>query len=273
VKTLDNHSLTKVQFAPSAGPAGGAGLPVPVEVPRKGVPMALKLVFALVGGVVLGLIGTFQYNAVLTIGPWKYAPVGIIIAMVATIAWALFLRAWAGLGGVALDILGLVITIWLAATWRPGGDVVMPAGGTTAQTVAGYLWAYGAGIVSLVICFLPPRWFQSRPSVLLTSLQPVAPGTASTAGAVAGPIPAPASAPPAGFVAPSSVPAPPRTAGEAPQASAAPAGQAPADAAMRRRAKLAGDTRPPLASPARPAAPMPQTPPAADQPGNTSALS
>ncbi|MDR0945170.1 MAG: hypothetical protein LBM66_03275 [Bifidobacteriaceae bacterium] len=221
-------------------PAGGSGGPALAKTPGKGAPKALKFVLALVGGLVLGLIGTFQYNAVLTVGPWKYAPVGLIIALLATTAWGVFLRAWSGIGGVALDIVGLFVSTQLVASWAPGGDVVMPAG-STGQAVIGYVWVWGAEVLPLIVCFLPPSWFRPRLSHPKT---PVASGPA-----------------------PAMPPAAPGPAGAVPAVAETQAGS------MARRAALAGDTRPPLASPARPAAPTPSAPLTTDQPGNTSALS
>ena len=105
------------------------------------------------GGALLGVLGTFQHNVVVEIGPWKTAPLGIALVFVAVAAYSLWTRAVAGIGCYFTQAIALFAVSELLTLLGPGGDVLVPS------TSRSYAWLIGALIIPLWIAVMPRRWF------------------------------------------------------------------------------------------------------------------
>jgi hypothetical protein len=106
---------------------------------------AVSGVIAVVVGALTALFGTGAHRA--------FPPWGLLLALVATGAGAVFTRALGGL--IALFITGFSwLTLVLAIAYLPrGGDVLIVPG------VLGYLWLLAPLVLFGVAAFLPARWF------------------------------------------------------------------------------------------------------------------
>lgn len=108
-------------------------------------PPLLRLLGALLLGLVIGLIGTFTHRSV---EPW-----GLVLAFATLLAGSLFTRAWADNSGVMVLGVGWLIAAQALALTGPGGDVVVPA------ELVGYLWIYGGIVFVVLAAFAPRSWF------------------------------------------------------------------------------------------------------------------
>lgn len=84
-------------------------------------------------------------------------PLGIVLAMLASLSAGVLARAWSGFGGLAGYALGWVAAVQVLALEGPGGDVLVPS------QPLGYAWIYGGILVVAVVAFLPRSWFSERP--------------------------------------------------------------------------------------------------------------
>ncbi|ANC30915.1 DUF6113 family protein [Isoptericola dokdonensis] len=112
-----------------------------------------RVLLALLLGAVIGLVGTVTHRST-----WADLPVGLVLALVMTLATAVLCRAWTGTGALLAAGAGWLVTVQLLATDGPGGDVLVPA------DLTGYLWTYGGLVLFAVAAFLPRRWFDDEPS-------------------------------------------------------------------------------------------------------------
>ncbi|PJI94635.1 DUF6113 family protein [Luteimicrobium subarcticum] len=121
----------------------------------------LRLVGCLVVGAVVGTVGTVMFQA-------SY-PVGLILAIAATLAGSVTARAWGAWSGLTVYALGwMVATGVLAFVTGPGGDVIVPAHVESADWLRRNLsnaWLLGGVLAIVVTSFLPWSWFadESRP--------------------------------------------------------------------------------------------------------------
>lgn len=105
-------------------------------------------------GVLVGAIGTVAHR-------WQFGdamiPLGIVLALLATVLAGVLARAWAGLLGLLGYGLGWAAVVQVLSLTGPGGDVLVPA-----QAV-GYVWTYGGVVAIAVVAFLPRSWFSEQP--------------------------------------------------------------------------------------------------------------
>ncbi|MGO1315456.1 MAG: DUF6113 family protein [Cellulomonadaceae bacterium] len=109
----------------------------------------LRWAAAVLLGAVVGVVGTFTHRSV--------EPLGLVLAFAAVLSAAVWMRAWAGLGGVLALGLGWVAAVQVLALAGPGGDVLVPA------QPLGYLWVYGGLVFVVAAAFAPRRWFEHPP--------------------------------------------------------------------------------------------------------------
>ncbi|WP_022918459.1 PIG-L family deacetylase [Ruania albidiflava] len=136
------------------GPAGTDGrdhLPpertVVEEAPRWYL-MAMGL-FTVVLGAVFAAAGTAFHR-------WS-APWGVIMALVAVAAGGVLARSFADRRGAMGYAAAVLVTIFLATWWRPGGDVLVAA-----QPI-GYVWLVGSLLAGVVGMAAPRGWFRDEP--------------------------------------------------------------------------------------------------------------
>jgi hypothetical protein len=143
---------------PGPGPADGAlpgpstGRPTTVTFDPQ--PSTLGRVLRIVGagllGVVVGVLGTVMFQAA--------APLGLIIALAASLAGGLTARAWVGYGALAAYAIGWVVAVQVLSAKGPGGDVIVPA-----HHAASYVWVYGGFVLAILATFAPRSWFDATP--------------------------------------------------------------------------------------------------------------
>lgn len=110
----------------------------------------VRLVLAALLGVLVATIGTVMFQAVL--------PVGLVLALAATVAGAVTARAWSGFGTFGAYAVGWVVAVQVLAAKGPGGDVLVPGGRD-----ASYLWVYGGLVLVALASFAPRSWFAAEP--------------------------------------------------------------------------------------------------------------
>ena len=94
-------------------------------------------------GAAVGVIGTAVHRAL----PW-----GLVLALGAVVAAAVFGRAWGGGPGVVATGLGLAVTVGVLAGEGPGGDVLV------VPDAIGWTWALGFALTGVAFLF-PRSWF------------------------------------------------------------------------------------------------------------------
>ncbi|MDR1295518.1 MAG: hypothetical protein LBK59_11325, partial [Bifidobacteriaceae bacterium] len=109
------------------------------------------------GMVVLAGLATFAHASRWTLGPWRDAPLGIVLACAAVLAGATTVRAWAGYWGVVAAAVGAFAITQVMAMMGPGGDVLI-----SAQPL-GHAWLALAPAASVAVAFAPARWFADPP--------------------------------------------------------------------------------------------------------------
>jgi len=117
------------------------------EVPRW-YRMAMGL-FTVVMGVVFAAAGTAFHR-------WT-PPWGVIMALVAVAAGGVLARTFADRRGGVGYAAAVLVTIFLATWWRPGGDVLVAA-----QPI-GYVWLAGSLVAGAVGMVAPRGWFRDEP--------------------------------------------------------------------------------------------------------------
>lgn len=110
--------------------------------------MAMGL-FTVVMGVVFAAAGTAFHR-------WT-PPWGVIMALVAVAAGGVLARTFADRRGAVGYAMAVLVTIFLATWWRPGGDVLVAA-----QPI-GYVWLVGSLVAGAVGMAAPRGWFRDEP--------------------------------------------------------------------------------------------------------------
>lgn len=140
----------------SVGPSG----PAPSLPPRPSTAWrVVRLVLALLLGVLVGAIGTVMFQAVF--------PVGLVLALVATLAGAVTARAWSGFGTLVAYAAGWFAAVQVLAAKGPGGDVLVPGGHASS-----YVWVYGGFVLVMLSSFAPRSWFADQARPQAASAQP-----------------------------------------------------------------------------------------------------
>ncbi|MDR1188115.1 MAG: hypothetical protein LBK95_11785 [Bifidobacteriaceae bacterium] len=94
------------------------------------------------------------HRASIPVGPIDFLPLGMILALLGVVGWAVTSRAlagWAGLFGAAA---GAFVASQASALPGPGGDLFVQG------DVIGFAWAIAAPLVTLIAAFLPHKWFR-----------------------------------------------------------------------------------------------------------------
>lgn len=102
--------------------------------------------FTVVMGVIFAATGTAFHR-------WT-PPWGIVIALVAVAAGGVLARTFADMRGALGYLLAVLITVFAATWWRPGGDVLVT------NQVIGYVWLLGSLLAASVGALSPRRWFR-----------------------------------------------------------------------------------------------------------------
>jgi len=109
------------------------------------------------GGAVIGVLGTFQHNALLSIGSWNTVPIGLTFSLLAVAAYSAWTRVAAGMACFFAQAVAVFATSELLTREGSGGDILVPA------FARSYVWLAGALVIPLIIAVLPPRWFSKTP--------------------------------------------------------------------------------------------------------------
>lgn len=112
----------------------------------------VRAVVALILGGVVATVGTVAHRA---IAPW-----GVVAALVLVLAAGVAVRAWSGYVSLVAYAGGLFLLVQVLSQSGPGGDVLVPAGGSI-----GWVWIIGAPLVTGAAAFAPRRWFSDEPLV------------------------------------------------------------------------------------------------------------
>ncbi|HLS01647.1 MAG TPA: hypothetical protein VK054_06650, partial [Beutenbergiaceae bacterium] len=99
--------------------------------------------FALFTGVLAGFVGTFSHR---NIPPW-----GVIVALIASAAGAVFNRAIGTIGTTFVYGLAVIASVATVVTFQRGGDVVV------AEDALGLSWMIGVNMVMLIVLFTQVR--------------------------------------------------------------------------------------------------------------------
>ena len=124
----------------------------------------VRLLLCAFAGLGSGLVGTLAHR----MGAMNNLPYGLVLALllVALSTWAARLRS--GAIGVACHLVACWMSVWLLATWGPGGDVLTPIGfgGKVPffSQYAGTAWLLGVVMVSLTVLIAPRRWMYGTPT-------------------------------------------------------------------------------------------------------------
>jgi hypothetical protein len=117
------------------------------------IPVILKgLGCAAVSGVVTALVGVW-HRASVVVGPLEFVPLGLILALAAVLGWAVASRALAGWSGLFGAAVGAFVAAQAASLPGPGGDLIIQG------DLLGFVWAIAAPLITIVVAFLPHRWF------------------------------------------------------------------------------------------------------------------
>ncbi len=117
------------------------------EVPRWYL-MAMGL-FTVVMGVVFAAAGTAFHR-------WT-PPWGVVMALLAVVAGGVLARTFADRRGAVGYAAAVLVTVFLATWWRPGGDVLVAA-----QPI-GYVWLVGSILAGAAGMAAPRGWFRDEP--------------------------------------------------------------------------------------------------------------
>jgi hypothetical protein len=129
----------------------------------------LRIVGAVLIGMVVGTLGTVMFQAV--------SPLGLILALAASLAAGLTARAWAGYGTLAAYAIGWVVAVQVLSAKGPGGDVIVPGGHATS-----YVWVYGGFVLAIAATAAPRSWFATEPRPLPATATDATPASGTTAG-------------------------------------------------------------------------------------------
>jgi len=99
--------------------------------------------FALFTGVLAGFVGTFSHR---NIPPW-----GVIVALIASAAGAVFNRAIGTIGTTFVYGLAVIASVATVVTFQRGGDVVV------AEDALGLTWMIGVNMEMLIVLFTQVR--------------------------------------------------------------------------------------------------------------------
>lgn len=110
--------------------------------------LLLMAIFTVVMGVIFAATGTAFHR-------WT-PPWGIVIALVALAAGGVLSRTFADMRGAVGYLVAVVVTVFAATWWRPGGDVLV-----TNQAI-GYVWLLGSLVAGSFGALSPRRWFRDR---------------------------------------------------------------------------------------------------------------
>ncbi|MDR1151716.1 MAG: hypothetical protein LBK72_04430 [Bifidobacteriaceae bacterium] len=141
----------------AAGAGGASGRTLPPAIHRLLRAAWVPPVVCGVAMVALAGLATFAHASRWTIGPWRDAPLGIVLACGAVLAGAATARAWAGYWGVVASAAGAFVVTQLMAMVGPGGDVLI-----SAQPL-GYAWLVVAPAATVGVAFAPAHWFTDPP--------------------------------------------------------------------------------------------------------------
>ncbi|MCL2516456.1 MAG: hypothetical protein FWD85_02170 [Microbacteriaceae bacterium] len=119
---------------------------------------AAASVFALIGGLALGTVGTFGHRGVIGVGPVDL-PWGIVVSVAGVLCFLVGLRVYTGDRLVTLlGALGVIAPVLLFSMEGPGGSVVVVA------DTLGRVWDLTPLIVAVAVLVWPKRAARPRPA-------------------------------------------------------------------------------------------------------------
>jgi hypothetical protein len=119
-------------------------------VPRLTFRLVLRLLGALLLGVLVGAVGTVMHRSE---RPW-----GVVVCLLLVLAAAVAVRAASDWRGALALLIGLFGAVQVLSGRGPGGDVLVPADGAI-----GWVWTLGALAVGLGVALAPRAWFADVP--------------------------------------------------------------------------------------------------------------
>jgi hypothetical protein len=119
-------------------------------VPRLTLRLVLRLLGALLLGVLVGAVGTVMHRSE---RPW-----GVVVCLLLVLAAAVAVRAATDWRGSLALLVGLFAAVQVLSGRGPGGDVLVPADGAV-----GWVWTLGALAVGLGAALAPRAWFADVP--------------------------------------------------------------------------------------------------------------
>ncbi|GII99653.1 hypothetical protein Slu03_20310 [Sediminihabitans luteus] len=145
---------------PEASPRGA-------RAPGRSLLQVLVVVLCcLLLGVAIGALGTVVHRKHVL----DWFPLGIVLALAATLTAGVLSRAWGRMSGLLGYGVGWLVVVQLMALEGPGGDVLIPS-----VDKIGYVWSY-AGLAIVAVCaFLPSQWFSDEPRPVRAGKAPVDP--------------------------------------------------------------------------------------------------
>ncbi|MCU1479981.1 MAG: mycothiol biosynthesis protein [Subtercola sp.] len=154
--------MSLAESAPSGGPGEVRVSEFGVAEPPVGESWLVRVgswVVALLLGVVFGMIGTVVNQATISVFGWFTLPIGLIMAILASILLLVGLRLILPTRTLALlAAIGLVGIVAALTLTSPGGSVLIPA------NVYGYIWTFAPTIVSLIVLAWPNRIARRTPA-------------------------------------------------------------------------------------------------------------
>ena len=125
--------------------------------------MFVQVSVTMLAGAGSGFVGTLAHR----MGASVNIPYGLVLAFVILGLSAWCARARLGVSGLALHLIASSIVAWGLAIGSGAGDVLVPAGFTSAMPFfsqhAGYIWLYGLIGVQMILLVLPRAWFVIPP--------------------------------------------------------------------------------------------------------------
>lgn len=130
------------------------------HIPRRDpIPLPARVALCALLGVVSAVVGTGAHR----MGASMNIPYGLLLAFALLAASTVLARALAGASGLAIHLIVASLVIWQMGGYGPGGDILMPTGGSSLVTFfslrASVIWELGSIVIQTAILCLPARLF------------------------------------------------------------------------------------------------------------------
>lgn len=126
---------------------------------RDPIPFIARLPLCAVCGVLAAMVGTGAHR----MGASVNIPYGLALGLALMACSSVMARALAGSVGLGVHLIVASITVWQMTGYGPGGDIMMPTGGSALTTFfslrAAMIWFYGMLLVQVVVLVLPSTVF------------------------------------------------------------------------------------------------------------------